>query len=122
VRLWRSEAAGLSLVAAAVFAVALASAARPDAPADVRAHRVDLNLSSRDELALLPGVGPATAERIVAGRPWASLDALRPVLGDRLVDRIAPHVTLDPRAAPARPGGAPAPVGADPAPQGRGGG
>lgn len=111
-RLWRGEVAGLALVAAGVFAAALASATRPDAPAEVRPHRVDLNLSSRDELALLPGVGPVTADRIVAGRPWASVEALRPVLGDRLVDRIAPHVGLDPRAVPEPARLAPAPSGA----------
>ncbi len=118
-RLWRSEAAGLAFVAAVVFAAALASATRPEAPAEVRPHRVDLNLSSRDELTLLPGVGPATADRIVAGRPWASVEALRPVLGDRLVDRIAPHVGLDARVVPGPARVTPAPSGAA---DGRGGG
>ena len=32
------------------------------------AHRVDLNRASRNELMQLPGVGPATADRIVAHR------------------------------------------------------
>lgn len=43
--------------------------------------RVDINTAPIEDLQRLPGVGPATAGRIVAGRPFASLDELGAVAG-----------------------------------------
>jgi len=42
---------------------------------------VDVNQAEPDELASLPGIGPALAGRIVAGRPYASVDELDRVAG-----------------------------------------
>lgn len=42
---------------------------------------VDVNRARPEELASLPGIGPALAERIVAGRPYASIDELDRVSG-----------------------------------------
>jgi len=43
--------------------------------------RVRLNSATRDELTRLPGIGPTLADRIVAARPFASLEELLAVPG-----------------------------------------
>jgi competence protein ComEA len=57
---------------------------------------IDLNKATVEELeADLPGVGPATAKKIVAGRPYASVDDLAKAgVSKRVIDGIRPHVTL----------------------------
>lgn len=42
---------------------------------------VDINGADIDELASLPGIGPTLAERIIAGRPYTSVDDLDRVSG-----------------------------------------
>jgi competence ComEA-like helix-hairpin-helix protein len=67
-------------------------------------ERIDPNTAPPEQLARLPRVGPALAERIVAHRdangPFRSLDDLGAVagIGPALLQGVAPHVTL-----PARP-------------------
>ena len=38
---------------------------------------VDLNSATESDLNALPGVGPATAKKIIAGRPYASVDDVK---------------------------------------------
>ena len=70
-----------------------------DAGTSLGPGRVNLNEADARELELLPGIGPALAERIVAERerngPFASVDDLRRVsgMGERLVRRVGPHAT-----------------------------
>jgi len=66
------------------------------------AHRVDLNRASRNELMQLPGVGPATADRIVAHRESngrfnkvEDLDQV-PGIGDATVSKLRIWVKVDP--------------------------
>ena len=56
--------------------LALALAAAPAQAAKSKTPKVDLNSASQQELEALPGVGEATAKKIIAGRPYASVDDL----------------------------------------------
>jgi DNA uptake protein ComE-like DNA-binding protein len=38
--------------------------------------QVDLNSASKEDLMKLPGIGDATADKIIAGRPWKSKNEL----------------------------------------------
>ena len=56
---------------------------------------VDLNSASVKDLEALPGVGPATAKKIVAGRPYKSADELKKAgLNDKAVEALKPLVTV----------------------------
>lgn len=60
--------------------------------------RVDLNTATEKELEQLPGVGPATAKKIIAGRPYASVSELsRAGVSKRQLERITPLVTVSSR-------------------------
>ena len=43
--------------------------------------RIDINTASSSALEELPGVGPATAEKIISGRPYSAADELLDVSG-----------------------------------------
>lgn len=84
------------LSSAAVFAQSNA-APSPAAPPS----RIDLNNATEKELDTLPGVGRATAKKIIAGRPYSSVsDLSRSGLSKRQVDQITPLVTVSAPAAP----------------------
>lgn len=70
-----------------------AQAGQADAGADGPVH---LNRAGPDELTRLPGIGAALASRILAARPFASVDDLRRVhgLGEARVERLRPLVTV----------------------------
>jgi competence protein ComEA len=74
---------------------------------------VDLNAASEKELEAIKGVGPATAKKIIAGRPYKSTDELSKAgLSAKQVEAIKPFVTVG-SAAPAATGktaAAPAPA------------
>ena len=55
-----------------------AMAEESDAPASTATN---LNTCTRSDLIALDGVGPALADRIIAGRPWASIDDVADVRG-----------------------------------------
>jgi DNA uptake protein ComE-like DNA-binding protein len=56
--------------------------------------KVDLNSASEKELEALPGVGKATAAKIVANRPYSSVDELSKAgLSAKAIDKLRSHVT-----------------------------
>ena len=90
---------GIVLAGTGGGAVAAGAALAPGA-------RMDINVASADELARLPGVGPAKAKAIVEYRseePFRKPEDLRKVkgIGDKLYDRLKDQIMVEP-AAPAR--------------------
>jgi competence protein ComEA len=61
---------------------------------------LDLNRADREQLATLPGIGPALAERIVADRerrgPFGDADALMrvPGIGPKRLAQVRAHLTV----------------------------
>jgi type II secretory pathway component PulK len=57
---------------------------------------VNLNTATEEELETVPGIGPARAAQIVAGRPWDSVDALDKIqgIGPNQVENLRPFLTV----------------------------
>jgi DNA uptake protein ComE-like DNA-binding protein len=49
----------------------------PAATASTKHELVDLNSATKEELAALPGIGDAYADKIIAGRPYKSKSELK---------------------------------------------
>ncbi len=81
----------LGLAAIGLRQIGVASCAPPDPVLEVT---VDVNVSTQGRLTTLPGVGPATAEAIVRGRPYRSVDELRPILGEDRFARVRPWIEV----------------------------
>jgi hypothetical protein len=94
---------------------ATAKAAQSKAPAG----GVNLNTASESDLVALPGVGPATAKKIIAGRPYTSVaDLAKASVPKNTIEKISSMVTVGAvtSAAPPVPKLAPAPTAPSPAP------
>lgn len=55
---------------------------------------VDINNASAEELRQVPGIGPALAVRIIAGRPYNKIDELKKVrgIGDKNLEKMRLHL------------------------------
>jgi DNA uptake protein and related DNA-binding proteins len=72
--------------------------------ASASASPVDLNTASEADLDKLPGVGPATAKKIIAGRPYASVnDLTRSGIPAKTIQNITPLITVSQTASHAAP-------------------
>jgi hypothetical protein len=105
---------------AVLLTLALPAAAGQAAPAKATqtkapASTVNLNTASQAELEALPGVGPATAKKIIAGRPYASVaDLSKAGVPKNTIEKISSMVTVG--AASSAPAAPPAPRPAPTAP------
>lgn len=101
----RAAASLMVMIVVGVLLVSRPSAGRRDVPLTVAEARfgINPNTASKEELCLLPGVGPVLAERIIAARsePGApafarveDLDAV-PRIGPATVERLRPWVVFD---------------------------
>jgi competence protein ComEA len=66
-------------------------------PAPQRGARVNINTASAKELEKIPGVGPAKAQAIIAGRLYATIEDLDrvPGIGIKTIERLKPYITCE---------------------------
>ncbi|MCB1121777.1 MAG: ComEA family DNA-binding protein [Verrucomicrobiae bacterium] len=59
--------------------------------------KVNINTASKEELLLLPGIGPVYSQRIISGRPYTAIEDLKKIhgIGPKTFDRIKDKVTLE---------------------------
>jgi competence protein ComEA len=97
--------------AAPAPAAASKSSKSSAAPATPAVAPVDLNTASLKDLEELPGVGEATAKKIVAGRPYSSVDDLAKAgVSKSTIEKLRPAATVSGAAAARAPASAPGPA------------
>ncbi len=99
-----ATAAPAAPAAPAASTATSAKAAKPAPAAKAGGAMVDLNTASQKDLEALSGIGPATAKKIIAGRPYASVDDLKKAkVSAKQIDQIRSRVTVSGASAPAPP-------------------
>jgi DNA uptake protein ComE-like DNA-binding protein len=79
----------------AAFAFAASALASSGSGGQANGAKVDLNSASEKDLETLPGVGAATAKKIIAGRPYSSAsDLSKAGVSATTIKKITPMVTF----------------------------
>ena len=57
---------------------------------------ININTSSQSQLEILPGIGPVTAQKIILGRPYGSVDELlgKKIVGTKVFDQIKERISV----------------------------
>ncbi len=68
----------------------------PALTTETGSERISVNSASATLLDTLPGVGPATAQRIIEARPFYKLEDLLDVkgIGEKTLEKLRPFITL----------------------------
>ena len=66
------------------------------APAAPTAGKINVNTATQAQLETLPRIGPVTAQAIIAGRPYSSIEDLDrvPRIGPKTIENLRPLVTV----------------------------
>jgi competence protein ComEA len=104
----------VTIGAAAATATPAAMPKAAGTPRKAAAAVVDLNSADQKTLESLPGIGKSTAQAIIAGRPYKSIDDLKRIKGmsDKKIAAIKDKVTIGAAAATAAPASMPSAAGA----------
>jgi competence protein ComEA len=74
---------------------------------------IDLNAASQKDLESLKGIGPATAKKIIDGRPYKSVEELKKAgVSEKTIESLKPLVKVGAVSAPAKPAAEPKPAAA----------
>src|SRR5215471_6979034 len=102
-----------ALVGSSPLSIQGATQTKEKAAAKEETKKIDINSASADELMSLNGVGEATAKKIIAGRPYASVDDLAKAgVSKSAIAKIRPQVTVGAQTRSTAPASAPASSGA----------
>lgn len=81
--------------------------------AQTEKNLIDLNSASQKDLETLKGIGPATAKKIIDGRPYKAVEELKKAgIPGKTIESLKPLVKVGPVSATAKPAAEPKPTAA----------